>query len=427
MRGFTYKVCRVCPQRRQWGRGDRRCPSCGASAYSWYYSVDVGTDPLTGKRQLQRRGGFATREQAQEALDEARRNARRRGGSPPSRRSLGDYLDEWMAARKTSVSPSRLHNDRTYIEQHIRPRLGASPLSSITAPHLNALYAEIRDYGRVRGDGPLAPATVLRAHTILHKAFADAVRWGYLDHNPADTADPPSQRITEAARRASIRIWTPEQIKRFEGLVAERSGQLYALWLLAALTGLRRSEALGVRWSDIDLGRGRVSVRQVVVKVGSEAVIKEAPKSENGYRAVDIGPKLVDVLRAREAEQLDERMAAGRDWEDNDLVFAHPTRGPRGVSPGHWWYPDHATHEISELITDSGLPRIRPLQDLRHTHASLLLAAGEPPKVVQERLGHHSPAFTQSTYQHLLPGMGEAAARRFEDLVLERDEPDSSS
>jgi len=92
------------------------------------------------------------------------------------------------------------------------------------------------------------------------------------------------------------------------------------------------------------------------------------------------------------------------------------------VRPGHWWYPDHASRSIGELVADSGLPRIRPLQDLRHTHASILLASGEPPKVVQERLGHHSTAFTQSTYQHLLPGMGEAAARRFEDLLLASDE-----
>jgi integrase len=254
------------------------------------------------------------------------------------------------------------------------------------------------------------PSTVLRAHVILHNAFADAVRWGYLDHNPADAADPPSQRVIDSARRGAIRIWTAEQLKRFETVIAEQSGQLYALWLLVALTGLRRSEALGLRWMDVDLPRGRVSVRQVIVKVGSRAVVNDAPESEHGYRAVDIGPQLVAVLRARESEQLDERMAAGREWEDNDLTFAHPTVGPRGVPPGRWWYPDHATHRIAELIADSGLPRIQPLQDLRHTHTSLLLAAGEPPKeVVQERLGHHSPAFTQSTYQHLLPGMGEAA------------------
>jgi integrase len=117
------------------------------------------------------------------------------------------------------------------------------------------------------------------AHIILHKAFADAVRWGYLDYNPADAADPPSQRLTESARRGSIRIWTAEQVKRFETIIAEQSGQLYALWLLVALTGLRRSEALGLRWTDVDLARGRVSVRQVIVKVGSRAVVKDAPKS----------------------------------------------------------------------------------------------------------------------------------------------------
>ena len=173
---------------------------------------------------------------------------------------------------------------------------------------------------------------------------------------------------------------------------------------------------------DVDLPRRRLSIRQVVIKVGSQAISKDAPKSEHGYRAIDIGPKLAVVLKAREAEQLDERMAAGRAWEDHDLVVAHPTYGPRGVHPGHWRYPDHASRSIGELVADSGLPRIRPLQDLRHTHASILLASGEPPKVVQERLGHHSTAFTQSTYQHLLPGMGEAAARRFEDLLLAPDE-----
>ncbi len=106
-------------------------------------------------------------------------------------------------------------------------------------------------------------------------------------------------------------------------------------------------------------------------------------------------------------------------------MFCHPTPGPRRAPAGRWWYPDHVTHAIAELIAASGLPRIRPLQDLHHTHASILLASGQPPKVVQERLGHHSTAFTQDTYQHLLPGMGAAAARQFEDLVLRDDRPDA--
>ena len=422
MRGSPYTVCRACQDRRQLSKSDRRCPACGSREFSWYFTADLGRDPMTGRRRQQRHGGFDSHEQAQCALEDARRSARRLGPTASTRRTLGEYLDEWMAARKTSVGASPWHNDASYIDRLIRPRIGSTRLQEIRAPHLNALYADIRDTGRSRGTGPLAPATVLRAHVILHKAFADAVRWGYLDHNPADVADPPSQRSTEAARRSTIRIWTREQIRRFETVVASENQQLYTLWLLVALTGVRRSEALGLRWMDVDLPRRRLSIRQVVIKVGSQAIIKDAPQSEHGYRAIDIGPKLAVVLKAREAEQLDERMAAGRAWEDHDLVFAHPTYGPRGVHPGYWWYPDHASRSIGELVADSGLPRIRPLQGLRHTHASILLASGEPPKVVQERLGHHSTAFTQSTYQHLLPGMGEAAARRFEDLLLTPDE-----
>jgi integrase len=198
--------------------------------------------------------------------------------------------------------------------------------------------------------------------------------------------------------------------------------------LLVALTGLGRSEALALRWSDVDLNRGRLAIRQGITKVGSRAELKEAPKSDHGYRSIDIGPKLCAVLLARHREQEHERATASS-WEDNDLAFCHPSNGPRGVPPGRWWYPDHPTHAIAALIDASGLPRSRPLQDLRHTHASILLASWEPPKVVQERLGPLSTVFTQDTYQHLLPGMGAAAARRFEDLVLrterqnEQDEP----
>ena len=421
MAGSTFKVCATCTSRTRWRPGDRQCPTCGSKTFTWFYVVDLGPDPTTGKRRQQKRGGFRDQREAENALDAARRESQRRGRAAPPRMLLGDYLNEWLDTRRMTVGPARLHNDRRYVEQHIRPRLGGLALRDVTPPRLNALYADIRDTGRIRGTGPLAPATVLRAHTILHKAFADAVRWGYLDHNPAGAADPPSQRVTTAARRASIRVWTPEQMAAFERLLVAESPQMHALWLLAALTGLRRSEVLGLRWADVDLARARLAIRQVVVKVGAEARIKEAPKSEHGYRSLDIGPKLVAVLHVRHTEQKLER-ASAPEWEDNDLVFCHPVPGPRRTPPGRWWYPDHPTRAITKLIESSGLPRIRPLQDLRHTHASILLASGEPPKVVQERLGHHSTAFTQDTYQHLLPGMGAAAARRFEDLVLDAED-----
>ena len=227
--------------------GARRCPTCGSNSFTWFFVVDLGPDPRTGKRRQQKRGGFPTQSDAEQALASARREAKRRGRTTPLRILLGDYLDEWLETRRMTVGPSRRHNDRQYIDQHIRPRLGGVALRDVTAPKLNALYADIRDHGRARGSGPLAPATVLRAHTILHKAFGDAVRWGYLDHNPAGAADPPSQRVTTAARRASIRVWTPEQMTAFERLLAAACPNMLVRWLLVTLTVPRQREPLGLR------------------------------------------------------------------------------------------------------------------------------------------------------------------------------------
>ena len=118
------------------------------------------------------------------------------------------------------------------------------------------------------------------------------------------------------------------------------------------------------------------------------------------------------VLRARYQEQVLER-AAAPEWEDNDLVFCHPSHGPRGTPPTS---PTNASSRLPNSPTPP--PEPAPL-DSPPTLRVTGLASGEPPKVVQERLGHHSTAFTQDTYQHLLPGMGAAAARRFEDLILD--------
>lgn len=125
------------------------------------------------------------------------------------------------------------------------------------------------------------------------------------------------------------------------------------------------------------------------------------------------------MLRHYRAAWLQRKLAAGPAWDDLDLVFCR--------DDGHWWHPDHVTETLRELVEDAGLPRIRPLQDLRHTHATLLLADGEPTKVVQERLGHHSSAFTIDTYQAFIPGMGAQAARRFEGLVFGRSGPASEA
>lgn len=150
-------------------------------------------------------------------------------------------------------------------------------------------------------------------------------------------------------------------------------------------------------------------MRQVLVVVDGKSHFKDAPKSQHGYRTIRMpGIAVRELARLRELQT--EQRGTAKEWADHDLVFCRPDGDP--------WHPDYVTEAIRRLILASGLPRVRPLQDLRHTHATLLLADGENAKVVQERRGHHSHSFTADTYQHVMPGMDEAAAARFEGLVF---------
>lgn len=223
----------------------------------------------------------------------------------------------------------------------------------------------------------------------------------------AQRANPPSATAARNARKQAIRTWSAEQVETFAGQIAQH--RFFTLWLLAASTGMRRSELLGLRWRDVGLDRALLAVRQVLVVVGGHPHFKDAPKSQHGYRTIRIpGLAVAELVRLREQHTAERGSASS--WAEHDLVFCRPDGDP--------WHPDYVTEAIRKLILASGLPRIRPLQDLRHTHATLLLADGENAKVVQERLGHHSHSFTADTYQHVMPGMDEAAAARFEGLVF---------
>jgi integrase len=282
-------------------------------------------------------------------------------------------------------------------------------LEDLQPPVINWLYADVRANGRVRGEGPLSLKSVREVHVTLHRAFEDAVAWKYLPSNPCSRVNAPSATKARNERKKAIRTWTAEQVETFARLIADEP--LFPLWLLAASTGMRRSELLGLRWPDVDQVRRLVAVRQVLVKVGGTARFKEAPKSRHGFRTIRIADRVARELESLRAEQEKVRRSVDP-WEDNDLVFCRADGNP--------WHPDHVTKTLKELIEASALPRIRPLQDLRHSHATLLLSHGENTKVVQERLGHHSHSFTADTYQHVLPGMDEAAASRFDELVFGR-------
>jgi integrase len=407
MRGSVFKRCASCPEQRRYRKGDRKCPGCGAREVSWGYIIDVGTKP-NGRRKRRVRTGFATKQDADAALEGFLTDHDEVRPVVDDRITVHAFLmDTWLPTIKMSIEATTWEGYRGIITSYVLPRIGDVRLAELTAPTLNWLYADARENGRIRSDEPLALKTVREIHVTLHRALEDAVRWGYLRDNPAHRANPPSATAARNARKQAIRTWTAEQVEAFASQIAEHP--FFPLWLLAASTGMRRSELLGLCWRDVDLDRALLAVRQVLVVVDGRPYFKDAPKSQHGYRTIRVPGLAVEELRVLRERQTAQRGSTGR-GDQHDLVFCRPDGDP--------WHPDYITETIRELILGSGLPRIRPLQDLRHTHATLLLADGENAKVVQERLGHHSHSFTADTYQHVMPGMDEAAAARFATLVF---------
>jgi integrase len=271
-------------------------------------------------------------------------------------------------------------------------------LAALRPEHIQRYYTRLVSEGD--GSGPLSAQTVLHHHTMLHGALRHAVRTGLIPRNPADAVEPPRPRRYEA------RTLTAEEAQTLLRAIA--GTRWHAFVALAVTAGLRRGELLGLRWSDLDLDAGRLSVRQQVLRVRGQTTI-EPVKTARSHRPVALSAGMAAVLREHRARQEEARRAAGELWQDHGLVF------PRG--DGRPANPSTVTHEFADLLERAGLPHVR-LHDLRHTMATLLLAAGAHPKVVQERAGHATVDITLDLYSHVQPTLQDEAAARIEALVL---------
>ena len=381
--------CRACGKR-SWveRRPKETCPCCG------------GELTLEDERRRETKGGFTTRHEAQTAMSKVAVAVEQRTHVASSRLTVRDYLTkEWLPAIEHTVRPTTYRSYVAHVECYILPALGSVQLQKLSGVQINALYAKLGRSGKRNGQG-LTALSVCHVHAVLHRSLKDAVRWGELARNPADLADPP--RV--AAHGHELRTWSADQLAAF--LSSQRDDRLHALWHTLAMTGLRRGEALGLRWEDVDLEAGRLAVRRALVPSGREVVVSE-PKTARGRRIVALDPETVAVLKGQAARQLKEQQDAG--WTETDLVFTN--------EDGQALHPWVTSRCFRKAVKKAMLPVIR-LHDLRHTHATLALQAGIHPKVVSERLGHAAVAITLDTYSHAIPAMQEEAATRIAGLVF---------
>lgn len=363
----------------------------------WEYRFDAGSDPLTGRRRRLGKSGFKTKKEASQALRAAL--TAHEGGRSVSRtrRTVEDFLNEWHAAVRPSLRPSTWVNYRDYLDAYVIPIIGQTRLQDLTPVRLNLLYAHLLEKGRVRTSGGLAPKTVQNVHRMLHRALRDAVKWDQLPRNVAEDASPPR------VRRPKPTVWTPEQLGRFVTHV--EGDRFYALWLLVVTTGFRRGELAGLRRDDIDLEHGRVTPSAPRVVVSGKAEESET-KTHSGERTLALDPTTWDALREYVIAWDKERYLLG---QDTKLLFVWPNGRPL--------HPDTITALFHRHCAAAELPKIR-LHDVRHSYATAALKAGIPAKIISERLGHATAAFTLQTYTHVIPGMDQSAASTVAGLIL---------
>lgn len=366
---------------------------------TWSYVYDAGRDE-SGRRKQSWRSGFPTKKAAEDALAATLTDIQRQEHVDQTRLTFGRFVDElWWPHVAATRRPSTVEMYDRALRKHIRPLLGHLPLQKIAATDVDRLYREAATKG-------LAPSSARVLGAIVSAALTYAKRKRLLVRNVAEDADPPKlQRVPRT-------IWTARELASF--LESVRDDRLFALWRLLALTGCRRGEALGLRWLDLDLEQGTITIAQQVVPLSGRLVFA-APKTNAGRRTIPIDAQTLEALRGHRETQMLERAVLGAPAEDLDLVFANADGqplDPRGISQAF-----QVRRKRVELPNGAGLPHIR-LHDLRHGAATLAIEGDVNLELIRRRLGHANIGTTIDVYaRHDVETAERAAANTVAALL----------
>ncbi len=310
------------------------------------------------------------------------------------KQTLGEFLGRWIEdSARPRLRPRTLALYRQIVRTHILPALGGILLKKLRPEHVQKLLADKLKFLKAR--------TVLQIRAVLRSALNQAVKWQLVHWNVAALTDPPR------ATRHDIHVLDKDAAQRFLAVCADH--RLGPLFTVSLALGLRLGEALGLQWEDVDLDRQFLSIRHALQRVDGRVQLVE-PKSERSRRQMPLPGVAVKALTRHRATQNRERLLAGSRWAGTDFVFASTIGTPLDDS--------NVRKEFHRILEKAELPRMR-IHDLRHSFATLLLALGEHPKVVQEMLGHSQVSLTLDTYSHLIPSLGlkERAVERLDALL----------
>jgi integrase len=280
------------------------------------------------------------------------------------------------------------------------PALGDKPIQKLMPGDLQAFYNAKLEGGRADGkEGGLSTRAVRYLHFLLSAALKQAVKEGLVSRNVAEATNPPKQGKKE------IQYLTTEEIQRF--LQVARESRYYVAMLTELGTGLRRGELLGLKWEDVDLKRGVITVRRQLVRAKGGPVFHE-PKTDAGVRTVTLPAEVLRELKAHKARQAQEKLLLGNAYEDSGLVFCQAN--------GRRLEPRNFTRHFDNLLKKAGIRHVS-FHSLRHTHATELLRLGVNLKTIQERLGHSNFNVTANFYAHIADELQQEAAEKINGVL----------
>ena len=368
---------------------------------SWTIILSLGRDPATGKRKQQWVTIKGTKKDAETKLSELQHQLNTGGYIKPDKVTLGQFLKQWLADYAApNLSPETTQAYEIMARKHLIPGLGLIPLQQLTPAHVQAYYTEKLTSGRRDGQGGLSPRTVRHHHRLLHVLLESAVKWQLVQMNVSDSVDAPKFRPKE------MRTFSQEDMLRF--LESVKDTEYYAIFYTALFTGMRRSELLAIRWSDVDLDLGFISINRSLHHLADKSFVFQPPKTAKSRRQVPLAPSNSIVLKLHLETQRATRLLMDQPVRDDSLVFCQTDGGPL--------LPHSISQAWRRLVRKAGFPGIR-MHDARHTHATLMLEQGVNWKIISERLGHGSVAMTLDLYAHASPGLQQAAAQGFDKVL----------
>jgi integrase len=304
----------------------------------------------------------------------------------PSQQTVDQYLKRWLRQHAENVSPKTAEGYASMIRNYVVPVIGHVRLQRLESHHLSTLYAEMSEKN-------LSSSTRAHCHRTLRKALGDALKQNLINNNPALGVTPPRQR------RREPKTWSVTEFRRF--IEAAKGDVFRNFFEFAALTGMRRSEITGLKWTQVDVDLGNLRVTETLQRIGGRGLVVSTPKTRGSRRVIALSGRTIELLKEVRRDQLELHLATGSAFNDTGYVFTDRLGQP--------YDSGRPTKHFLNITRQVGLP-IQSLHSLRHFHASVLMASGTHIKVVSERLGHSSVAFTMDVYGHLMPGMQEQAA-----------------